>query len=450
MNHPSPQELAAYSRGEMNPDELLYVGDHLAVCPACSASTAEIAQPPTLRQWRQVLCSPLDAGHLEDEQLIAFMRDQCPATERASLAAHLASCPLCTADLEDLRAFHAQMAPSAGRVFEPAASPGLLAGLDLRQWFQAETLRRWLAPVAAAGLAAGGLYWMGLRPLQTQLNSTSGQLAAVRSERDSALRKQTELERRLADASPAADPRRPALELELKAIRGREAALRERLARLETQASEKNLPGETVAAGPKPDAQIAKVLASGRLDLPEDLAHLRGKAGRLLGGDTASAFGVKAPYGSVVLRTRPTFRWRPLPNATAYRVLVFDEAFNMVAEAMVRGDVEWKPEKPLARGKTYRWEVVALRGDEELERTPRPPMPAAQFRVLDAATAAKLGQAGAAGPLERGIRYAAAGLVQEAERELEAALETGATAKDREQAQKLLQQIRDLQATDSE
>lgn len=448
MIHPSPQQLAAFSRGDLNPDELLYVGDHLAACPTCSAASESTSQPPALHEWRQVLCGPLDAGHLEDEQLLAYLRDQCPADERAAYAAHLGACSLCTADLEDLRAFQARAMASAGRVFEPALPPKAFGLPVVSQWLWPNSMR-WLAPVAAAGLAAGGIFWLGVRPLENRLDSARHQLETLRNERDTARRRESELERRLATASPAADPGRQALAKELEAARSREAALRSRVARLETQEARPGSDPGTGAGAPKPDPRIAKVLASGRLVLPADLAVLRGKTGRLLGGDASAGFRVKAPFGTVVLSPRPHFRWRPLPNATSYRILVFDEAFNLAAEATVAGDVEWEPEKPLVRGKTYRWEVVALRGEEELERTPRPPQPAAQFRVLDEVTAAKLGQAGASGPLERGIQYAAAGLVLEAERELKAAVEVASSTKEREQAQKLLQQIHNLQ-TDSE
>jgi hypothetical protein len=69
----------------------------------------------------------------------------------------------------------------------------------------------------------------------------------------------------------------------------------------------------------------------------------------------------------------------------------------------------------LVRGRTYAWQVAASAGEKEII-APRPPEPPARFMVAEASAAARLRRLPSS-PLARGVLYANAGLLDDAERE---------------------------------
>ena len=110
-----------------------------------------------------------------------------------------------------------------------------------------------------------------------------------------------------------------------------------------------------------------------------------------------------------------------MKDAESYRVDVFDDGFNKVASSPSVKSVEWQLNVPLHRGGVYRWQVTAMVNGEEV-RSPVRPAPDAKFKVLDAVKADHLADARARygrSHLLLGILYADAGLMPEAERELQ-------------------------------
>ncbi|MGE0395056.1 MAG: hypothetical protein AB7N54_20685 [Alphaproteobacteria bacterium] len=175
-------------------------------------------------------------------------------------------------------------------------------------------------------------------------------------------------------------------------------------------------PAVADALAPEDRALVARVLAAGRVELPDDLAFLQGRAGTLLGGPGPGAgFTVVAPVGTVVTGVRPALRWTRADGARGYTVRVHDERFAEVARAEVTAEA-WTLETDLAPGAVYSWQVTAHTpsGDRTV---PVPPQPEARFRVLAADEAAPLARRRAAAaddPLARGIFEARAGLLAEA------------------------------------
>jgi hypothetical protein len=158
------------------------------------------------------------------------------------------------------------------------------------------------------------------------------------------------------------------------------------------------------------------------------------------GTEDPDPFTVQGPVGQVVLSDRPTFSWRPLAGATSYRVSVFDAEGSKVAGTPEEGipDTRWTPVKPLARGRVYEWEVIALREGEEVAKAPRPPAPPAKLQVVSPAKSAELARY-AGSPLTRGILAAEAGLLDESELEFQKLLRANPRS---EVARKLLSQVR--------
>ena len=143
---------------------------------------------------------------------------------------------------------------------------------------------------------------------------------------------------------------------------------------------------------------------------PGDLID-NGGVERSAGGE-APEFMVTAPLNRVVLEDRPLLRWTAIEGAKSYRARIFDTSFELVTESEPLDTLEWRPEKPLARDRTYTWQVTAEVGGKTL-RAPRPPSSEARFHVLDAARATRLSAALGRSPLsqlELSALYAEAGM----------------------------------------
>jgi hypothetical protein len=121
---------------------------------------------------------------------------------------------------------------------------------------------------------------------------------------------------------------------------------------------------------------------------------------------------------------RPALRWGGLAGADGYVVRIYDVGFNEVAASPQISETAWNVTRSLERGRTYSWQVTARAGDKEI-MSPVKPAPESRFMILDQAKANELTNAKSAAAdshLTLGILYAQAGLLDDAERELQALL----------------------------
>jgi Putative zinc-finger len=150
---------------------------------------------------------------------------------------------------------------------------------------------------------------------------------------------------------------------------------------------------------------------SGRLSIARGIdatpAVLRGP-----GGKTTMEL---APSGVVLDETRPRFSW-PSRDGAMYVVSIYsgDEP---VAQSEALTETRWTPAVPLARGRTYVWQVQATRDPQGLrEIIPAPPAPPAMFRIVSKRDHDELAEAMRLHPddhLLHAVLYARAGLREE-------------------------------------
>ena len=168
---------------------------------------------------------------------------------------------------------------------------------------------------------------------------------------------------------------------------------------------------------------LAGILAGGDLPLASPQAELKNNGGVTRGaGEPAAEFAVADPLGRIVLEDRPVFHWSALPGAVSYRVEVYDSGYRLAAQSPPVSQTQWQPERPLARGRAYSWEVTAMRAGAEV-RAPQPPASEARFVVLDQTRADRVTAALARVPASRlalSALYAEAGLNRECLQELQA------------------------------
>jgi hypothetical protein len=195
------------------------------------------------------------------------------------------------------------------------------------------------------------------------------------------------------------------------------AVLDDGAARLTVDAQGNVNPSDGLSA--EESVRVRRALASGRLDLPAAVLMLGGlDTQRLRGPAAGTAFRVESPLGTAVLSDTPLMRWRPLADHATYVVRLHDETSGATVTSPPLHDTAWTPVAPLSRGDVYVWQVEASAAGEE-HTAPQPPAPAARFVVLEAPTASRLAHAPAS-HLLRGILYANAGVLDDAEREFAA------------------------------
>ncbi len=139
----------------------------------------------------------------------------------------------------------------------------------------------------------------------------------------------------------------------------------------------------------------------------------------LRGDDSKSeSFSVTSPFRTVISSDRPTFRWTALSGASSYVVSVYDAKLNLINTSGPIVETQWLMPSHLERGVIYTWVVTALKDGNEVLA---PTLPArAEFKIIDRSEWASIGgkikslHSGVA----RGVIYAKAGLLDEAEQEL--------------------------------
>ena len=170
--------------------------------------------------------------------------------------------------------------------------------------------------------------------------------------------------------------------------------------------------------------RIESVLLARRLEPSPVLKDLRDTGGALMGAIGGEQFRVVAPVSTAVESDRPTFRWQPLNGARGYQVLVSDpvRGYREVEASPETSATTWSPSRPLARGRTYVWQVVARTRTGEV-KAPAPDEPEARFNVLEQDRADALAQAReryTGRHLVLGLLYYEAGVVDRAREHLEA------------------------------
>lgn len=105
--------------------------------------------------------------------------------------------------------------------------------------------------------------------------------------------------------------------------------------------------------------------------------------GVLLTPDAASAqpFSLTSPIQAKVLSDRPVFTWQAYQGATAYQVLVTNEALDPLVRSGRITATRWQTGTALPRGSTLLWQVRAWRG-AEMVSAPAPPAPPARFEIV--------------------------------------------------------------------
>lgn len=169
---------------------------------------------------------------------------------------------------------------------------------------------------------------------------------------------------------------------------------------------------------------IATAARRGKIEISPIIDSLASNRETLAGvPNESSKFGVVAPVATAVRETTPRFTWTAQPGATRYQIHIVDSGNGEVVETGQSdvGSTEWRPTKPLVPGNIYQWQVEALRGDEVIGRTPKPPEPEARFQILPTKAEQQLAEtenSANGSHLVMAVANAKAGLLDDAVRQL--------------------------------
>jgi anti-sigma factor RsiW len=410
-SHLSEDQISRYLNRRLEPSELLSADSHLSRCDSCHG---RLLQSPDIDEraggaaWAFANATAPDVTHLTFEQLSAFADGRIGDIDREIVESHIDICSGCESELGDLRQLRSVMQiskPTAER--SPVRQTGFRAMVENLRPFPAFGFLLLMFAMAAIVAFAISI------PLSRENARIRARLAQLEKEKAS-------LDEKLATVenlqNEVASLRRENNDLRTSGVEQARVSLDDGGSRIIVDARG-NLSGLT--ATPQYEQAIRNALLSERVILPASLRSLRGANGTLMGSEQP-AFKLIAPIGMVIETDRPTLRWSALPGATSYTVMIYDEALTKVATSPAITANEWTTTTSLARGKTYVWQVRALKDGEEVV-APAASRSRAKFRVLEQSKLEDIRRARSThgnSHLVMGVVYAEAGLVEDAEREL--------------------------------
>lgn len=445
--HLTGEAIELYRTRRFSAAEAVAAQNHVAACADCrDRLAAAVEADSALLSLRNQMVPDDDFvanSHLPYEQLALYVEGALDEVEREIADSHLSFCEDCAADLADLRQY---VRLAASVELKPAARPTRDESPSTWRRFVAliVSFARPLPAAAAAAvvlIALGGV-WLATRDGGAPVEGESARLVpetypspaptVVPEQKNAPSPTPTPAE--TISAPPGDSPERPSRPPVRSTVDApSRVVLPDRTPAPQLVALDDGGARITLDRGGRldglegvpPDARLAvsRALRSRRVEPPSALDDLaEGEGGMLMGGSGGVAsFTPRSPVGKVVRETRPAFSWSPLAGARSYTVSVVDSKFRPVSQGQTLKQTSWTPTAPLSRGAVYSWQVTATLEDGTEVTAPAAPTPQARFRVLDADAHNRLTRLEKAAPnsrLARGVAYARAGLLDEAETEL--------------------------------
>ena len=407
--HLTRDECDGYIQRTLPPPDLLAVDDHLDHCRECMSMIDRINSSVSGSSLVTDILETTELDHLRYEQIASYVDGRSDDVDNSIVELHLKDCDTCREEVDAITSIRERLVH---------AKPDEQPERSKTDWFN----RKLLFPAFGILLLGAALY-LGLPAIFVEPGSSTSAGPAEVAIPD--IKAPEGLDSDL-DIRP--EPADPGI---VASVRDGDSIIGVR--------SDGSLTGLDGAS-----AQIAQAVRSaletGNISIGERIAV--GNTGTLMSGDRDGVpFGLIGPVGRVVVSQRPVFSWKPLSGADLYSVRIFDESFAEVMSGSEVRSTTWTPLKPLQRGRAYLWQVTARKGDETVI-SPVRPAPDARFRIVDAEAAEQIDLAEKHHPrsnLIRGLAYARAGMLADAEREFTALVRKNPGSS---QAQRLLQQVR--------
>lgn len=171
--------------------------------------------------------------------------------------------------------------------------------------------------------------------------------------------------------------------------------------------------------------EIERALIAKNLAMPPAIEMLDRTPSIAVRGNPASiqSFTIVHPLTTVISNDRPTFSWTALNGATSYTVSVYDAELLLIKTSEELTETRWMMPDRLEAGSVYTWMVTALKDGQEIIAPAQPAR--AEFKIIGKPELRSLNRAvnRTTSHAVRGLLYAEAGLLDDAEKELQKHLE---------------------------
>ena len=399
MNHLSAQLMLRYRSRSLAPAELLNLDRHVTDCERCRASLAmavNLVAPDEVKSF--VLAeATTELSHPALEHWRDYLAQRLDAVDRELCESHLEDCSVCDAQLIRLRAELSKQA-------DTYSWSGLLSFDNL---FSVPLVWRIAGVAALSGLLIWGVArWQRNAADNRQLATSSPTVAPS-----------------LPPNTPEPSPTSPDL---LFTYRDGNRQV--------TLDQSGNLTGLEDLTDAEQNA-LKAALTNGRIERSPLVKEIQDTGNRLMSAPdntqsaaqnwaTRPAQTMVHPFGVILAKARPAFRWKALAGTEHYVITISDPAENY-REVAVSPEIKgtsWIPKNNLPRDRALTWQVSAVSVAGEKTSAPAAQAAEAKFRLLSAAQLNELKrgqQSNANQRLPLALLYARLGLVREARHELQ-------------------------------
>lgn len=397
--HLSTDEIKSYLARTLTRNDFDRVGAHVHDCETCYRSFLDRLQErfPILINLDEL--AGLQGWHLEGEELDAYLEGRMDELDFECASLHLEDCSSCMEKTS--AAFeHSLESPRLSRSAHRNHALTWSRYLPTVQPISSPRLQ--LALAAVLVIASVLTLWMLLQP-----KPASPQVADSSPEEM---------------ATPESSPQQPTPPVQMGPGASSDASQ-------SVDESVSNRMGADTNSekreGKSHQEAMERELIARALVMPSAIEMLDRTPSITVRGTQASIqfFTIVRPFATVVSNDRPTFYWTALDGATGYTVSVFDADLHLVKTSEPLSETHWRMPEHLEAGVVYTWTVTALKDGKE---TIAPASPArAEFKVIETTELIKLNRSlsRTSSQASRGILYAQAGLLDEAEKQFQVHLE---------------------------
>ncbi len=396
--HLSNEIIKHYQLKALSAESQFNADIHLATCQPCREKLCEPARLHSLYQAVQsnlMFVTEDVSEHLNDEQILVYVKDQLDEVEHEIVESHLNWCRVCSAEVEEMRAIVSQF--DNGRMGVGEFWTGFMNRIQPNR----DKSRQSLPVIVAYAFAL--LIFALFVPFAIWKWGSSGsqekkEIAAHISQTISPVASEETSRRDSLTVSVIPTPT-------LNPIA--DSGLSNSLSWLLT--TDRHL--------------FDNALSQGRLEIPKIVTDL---GDTQMGLTEKKSFRLLSSGGVVVRETQPIIKWEGFEGASKYRVIVTDISNDRanVADLYVT-DTQWQLETPLERGHHYTWQIIADQAGKGIYGLGPSRNYADLFVIaqdeLERVRSAEKRYRASRDPLARialAARYAKAGLVEDAKREL--------------------------------
>jgi hypothetical protein len=390
--HLSTEEIRNYLGRKLSQHDFNRASDHVHSCKVCYRDfLAELQERFPIEIDLDELAG-MQGWHLEGEELAAYVEGRMDELNFECASLHLEECGSCmekTSAAFEYRLEHPRLSPIARRK-QPSTWSRYLHG------FQSISTPRLQLVTAAVLLLGMALFmWALLHP-----RSEKSQLAGTRPPET---------------VSPHS-PGPPTVPVQPAPGAGSD------IGKKVDESTPNHVPTGTHSEKGevrRQEDQVDRALIAKNLTMPLAIELLDRTPAIAVRGNPSfnPSFKIIRPFATVVMNDRPTFRWTELSGATSYTVSVFDSELHLIRTSEPLTELQWLMPESLEAGIVYTWTVTALKDGREVV-APAPPA-RAEFMILGDSQVIKLHRMlwRTDSHAVRGVHYAEAGLLDEAEQE---------------------------------